>query len=379
MPRCAAFLMLALLLLAAPASSDTQIGREILIDGDSSDFLADETLFDPAEELSFDSWWGENNDIAQMKVTWDDVNLYVAVDGRIWDNNMLLFLDTNPFGGIQDHGNVNAWNRKLFFFGRRPDFFLGTWDNNTAPQFWRVKEGATSTVEQIGESEFVASATFSQGRPGAAMEGALPWALLFPNAEDGIVAAGAEIGLVAVVVSKSDYNSGPDCAPNNSIGMPQSTGDYAFIDNFALLRVDRDMNGEPDIGVSPASRVGDALSDVAPLAFLSPPDAPQRELVFLSHEVSPKAISPNGDGLLDLATIRFTLSTGAPVTVEIYDPLGGRIRRLAFEMPVDGELPFEIDWDGRDAYGEPVEPGIYLATVVVGRSERVKMPLAVVR
>ncbi len=366
-----------LILITPPIIAETQATRDIEIDGDSSDFLFDETLFSEAEELNFDSRW-DNNEIEQIKVTWDEENLYIAVDGRIWGNNLLLLLDTDPFGGAQDLAKINAWKRKLYFFGRKPDAFFGTWDNNTVPQFWMRSAGAENTFDQI-QSGFESVATFSQGRPGAAMEGALPWSLLYPNVADGVVPANAEIALVAVVVSKDDLRSGPDCAPNNSIGMPQSDGESAFLDNFAVLHIDRNADGHPDIAISPAGREGDALSSDPPLTFIRPPDAPQRNLVFQEKGITPRAFSPNADGALDVAVISFKLSSGAPVDIEIFGPLGRRVRTLAKELPVEEGISYEIEWDGRDHYGVVVEPGLYLATVVVGRSERIKLPVAVVR
>lgn len=365
-------------LVAGPAAATTAASRDILVDGDSSDFADDEAVFGPSEELDFDSRWGENNDISQMHVSWDSQNLYVAVDGRCWGNNVMLFLDSDPLGGIQDADRLNAWRRKLFFFGRRPDSFFGTWDNNPDPQYWRLRAGASSQVDQVSEGAYAAAATYSQGRPDAAMEVALPWDQLYPNLGVGTVPVGAEVALVAVVVTGADGLSGPDCAPNNSVGMPANSGDQAFINNFAILAVDRDGDGAPDLGVAPAGRTGDVVGDDPPLRFVWPPDAPQVQLEFLQVEAQRRAFSPDGDGIEDEAEVRFRVSTDAPVTVRVFDPLGRRVRHWEQFLAAAGE-DYLLTWDGRDDDGRPVEAGVYLMHLRAGLSDRVNLALAVLR
>ncbi len=354
--------------------------RDILLDGDSSDFTEDEELFGPGEELNFDSRWGENNDVNQIKVSWDSENLYVAVDGRCWGNNIMFFLDTDPAGGVSDMSKVNAWNRKFFFFGHRPDFFLGTWDGNTEPQFWRVPPGASQTVEQFMGS-LDTHATFSQGQPGAAMEAALPWPLLFPGLESGVVPVGAEIAMVAAVVSAHDFNSGPDVAPNSTQIMPDNPGDAAFIDNFAIVRVDRDEDGLPDLGVLPNLREGDAISATPPMGFRLTPSNNFIELTFSKLDVEPRAISPNGDGNADEVEFDIAFNADGLLNLDIYDSLGRRVRRLLVEKdPTDPlAVQWPVTWDGKDADGRVVDAGIYLARVEILFNERRNIPLAVLR
>jgi hypothetical protein len=365
--------------LTCPAFATTVANRDILIDGDSSDFAEDETLLGAGEELNFDSRWGENNDVNQIKLSWDLENLYVAVDGRCWGNNIILFLDTDPLGGIPDQGKVNAWNRKFFFFGHRPDFFLATWDTNTEPQFWRVQPGATQTVEQVNQSSFDASASFSQGRPDASMEAALPWTLIYPELELGSVPEDAEIAVVAAVVTSSDFNSGPDAAPNSSQPMPENEGDYAFIDNFAILRIDRDADGLPDLEVAPNLREGDAISHTPPMSLRLDPTQAGVDRAFTILEAEPKAISPNGDGRADAVDFRVALNGDGILNVDIYDALGRRIRRLLIERALSDGMEITPSWDGKDSDGRPVDAGVYIARVEILFNERRNIPLAVLR
>jgi hypothetical protein len=59
-----------------------------------------------------------------------------------------------------------------------------------------------------------------------------------------------------------------------------------------------------------------------------------------------------------LTEIRFRLGLGGPVRLEVFDPMGRRVRVLS-----DGSLPAgetRVIWDGRDAGGRPVAAGVYL-------------------
>jgi hypothetical protein len=60
-------------------------------------------------------------------------------------------------------------------------------------------------------------------------------------------------------------------------------------------------------------------------------------------------------------TIRFKMSVIGPVTVNIYDAVGNRIRVLAAEGTEAGGT--EIQWDGRDLNGAPVGSGMYVYEV----------------
>ena len=46
-------------------------------------------------ESPADSYWGEYNDVKQIKITWDQEYLYLAVDACSWDNNVMLFIKSS--------------------------------------------------------------------------------------------------------------------------------------------------------------------------------------------------------------------------------------------------------------------------------------------
>jgi flagellar hook assembly protein FlgD len=76
--------------------------------------------------------------------------------------------------------------------------------------------------------------------------------------------------------------------------------------------------------------------------------------------------TPNGDGINDYTTISYDLLylTGqAPVALRIYD----LARNQVAELPVAGSKSgrFQRPWDGRDARGELLLPGLYILQVEV--------------
>jgi hypothetical protein len=105
-------------------------------------------------------------------------------------------------------------------------------------------------------------------------------------------------------------------------------------------------------------------------------------------ELTPNPFSPNGDGINDNLAISYDITAvtrAADVTVRVLD-LSGRLVKELFrgESPsghYDSGLQAELLWDGRDAGGGLVPPGIYLLHVSVegdARSGRQMRTVAVV-
>jgi hypothetical protein len=71
------------------------------------------------------------------------------------------------------------------------------------------------------------------------------------------------------------------------------------------------------------------------------------------------AFSPNGDGIRDRASIRFSLQRSDDVTVSIVDREGSVVRRLANDRRLPGGRPLQFVWDGRNTGGRVVPDGPY--------------------
>lgn len=63
-------------------------------------------------------------------------------------------------------------------------------------------------------------------------------------------------------------------------------------------------------------------------------------------------------------TIRFSLKERAPVSVDIYDVTGRRVRSLVHETLDAGS--FSRDWDGTNGSGGLVSPGPYFVRMKTG-------------
>ena len=83
--------------------------------------------------------------------------------------------------------------------------------------------------------------------------------------------------------------------------------------------------------------------------------------------VEPAVFTPNGDGINDEASFRFTVvkvGDDSPVEVLIYDLQGRLIRRLVEQRALSTGA-YGIAWDGRDGQGVVAPPGVYLARLRV--------------
>ncbi len=98
--------------------------------------------------------------------------------------------------------------------------------------------------------------------------------------------------------------------------------------------------------------------------------------------VEPEAITPNGDGQDDFATIRYTLTgPGRVASVRIFDVQGRLVRYLIKNQTIgtDGSLR----WEGLDDRGETVRTGYYLVLIdsfdSAGNTQQFKKKVVVVQ
>ena len=112
------------------------------------------------------------------------------------------------------------------------------------------------------------------------------------------------------------------------------------------------------------ARSGNATQWVASQSLVVISDLQSSSLIE-GISVVPPVVTPNGDGVNDETTIRFSvfhLQTAKTLRVEIYDLAGRRRRDLSVvRSRPSGE--HRIVWNGRDNAGVRVPPGIYLARI----------------
>lgn len=412
----AALLTLALMAAALPASALTArslVGR-IEVDGLTTEYTDGEKIFginasaNAPEESASDSKWGPDNDVSQIRITWDADSLYIAGEAVIWGNNLVILVDVLPGRGLETMRQMNSWSRNFIFSDDfRPDLFGATWDGNTAPRLLIHQGGTRVDDQQSGvNGTFRAAATFQQNQRNRAMEFAIPWSVVF-LATEGLgttprwvpargetlqtFPAGAQLKVVAVVTAGGDNTGGPDSAPDNTQGHSTDGNQDVIVDNYAIVDLDRNddtglgaggPDGVADWGIEPKSRVTFKFAPpivARPLSLddirLSRPAfAPDRgEFVTFTPTLSPPV---DGSNPIDaLRTVNFSAG--------VFDFRGRLVRTLYDNRSRPAAFPadeFEDRWDGRDAAGVLVEPGIYLIrSVLEPNASRVVRPVVVVR
>lgn len=418
-------LALALPVAAAHARTARDLNARMRIDGYVTDFVpGDEEVFGldlrgVPQEARDDSKW-QNNEVYQIHVTWDAQYLYAAVSGRIWGNNMVLFLDTVPGRGLASMTALNSWRRNVNFdtFGRfpgdefMPDVFGATWDTNTNPRLITHLSGNQVDDQQVG-AEFRSVASFDQGNDNRSMELAIPWRNVFAGlggggTRDTVVTVGGvtdtlrrmprgvtSIKLAAFVTAGWDGSGGPDSAPDNLRGHTDDGNANVILDNYATLELDRNddtgmgfggPDGIPDWNVSPAERVSFRYA---------PPINPVRFSIG-DLTLDRPAFKPDlGEAVRFRVRLDPPLDPNEPIDVarratfsaNVYDAGGRWVRNLFLNANVPAlNAGQELDnagfsrWDGRDASGRVVDPGIYVLRVVIEPNlDRATRALVVVR
>ena len=101
------------------------------------------------------------------------------------------------------------------------------------------------------------------------------------------------------------------------------------------------------------------------------PISGDRGRLLANVRAAPATFTPNGDGVNDATAIAYDL-TGmafpAPVEVHVFTVAGHVVRRLTADNQSGGA--YAVEWDGTDAAGRTVPPGIYLFRVRLDSDSR---------
>ena len=298
----------------------------------------------PATRIVSDEWdsqWttagpNDTNDINGLYMTWDSTYLYLGIEGLLYGNSWLLYIDTDPGGafGESDLTALDTWERgaTLPF---PADFQYGCYQHQSAfdsDSFWKIT--SDTTAQDLSGAILSAFDSDHFYYTGGGSEMAIPWDVLY-GLGAGQVPPGASLSLVASICwdPEPDGELGGDQAPDNiSATVPE-------LDNFVTLTVDGNGDGLPDESNHPVG-----VGDVVPAAGGG--------LALLGNVPNP--FNPT-------TTIRFVIpgvsGEAHHARVDVYDIGGRRVTTL-----VDRPLPAgerSITWNGTAENGLPVSSGLY--------------------
>ena len=84
-------------------------------------------------------------------------------------------------------------------------------------------------------------------------------------------------------------------------------------------------------------------------------------------EIAPAIFTPNGDQINDVARVYYnllSLDVARPVEIAVYD-LSGRLIRIIHDAPERNGRYEDKTWDGLDAQGQLVPPGLYIVRLAI--------------
>ncbi len=311
----------------------------VAVDGEVDEYTEDEhVLTDPSD----DSFWGSNNELFGLYLTWDAEYLYVAVD-YVVQNNAVLLLIGNGEEGVRNINNLDWYPRNFQFNGPRMSHILALWngDLNTGGAR-RILD--SQHTEPIGNAE-LANTGYSGQR--GIFEAGIPWTEIYPHG----FPTGATLHLVGLIAG-GDHASGGESMPDNAL---LGFGGTGLINTYLKVTVDADQDGVPDSGQSLVS-----LTEVVTYEH--------RPLRFVHLSLNRRVFRPGDEVQLNLE-----ITQSADVLVEIFNDEGVRV--YAERYP---------DFPGQEAqtlaWTQPDWPtGIYILQVLLNGVVRDRRTFAVVR
>jgi hypothetical protein len=334
----AAFLALLLLGISAICAATTapDLSTRIRIDGSLDEYEFDEWVLDAStrfRELSNDSRWGTDNDISRIAVTWDLNYLYIAVEANNFSSILMTFLEHDN-GGISDLVSAAALRRNIVFSRITPNLVIEA--NPAEPEARAVVVSILEPPHYIDPGLY-RSRFYQPARGPGALEVALPWSSVMPPS--------GSIRVLAAVTAGSGTGVG-DAAPDPSVLLQSRRTAQARLDNAITIPVDRNNDGEADIGVSPRGEASFSFTQ-------EKPRIPDTGFVI---GLGRSAVLPDTGDPVKFWIEAVDLAEPAQfyLTCEVYSVSGNRVRVLfrdELRLYEPGVTPPEDTWDGRNDSG----------------------------
>lgn len=391
----------------ASAQSAADLRDRIVIDALLDDWQAVECVFRTAnlcsilaipapcttEEPADDSAWSRLQEVHQVKVTWDARYLYVGVQAVIADHALIVLLDTGA-GGLEDMTALREWRRAVRFSDAfTPDFLLTVRDRDRSPEFWRVR--AVQNLELIDASLYEATASFQSDMAGAALEAAIPWSVLFPEAPQQFNphplapadpmfvlptdAAAQGLRLQAVVVHAEEGLGAADVAPDPSSPLPLSYRDVVTLDRAARVdwRAESTVPQFVAFGAAVQTQTTARFVPDSSRTGVSPLDFRELQTYdLLGQQPTRLLLADAGHEIGFVFDFDDTSLQQVYVSASIYSMRGepmrvlyeNSLRRTAVATPPWGRFsnPSEDRWKGDGRRGTSVDAGMYLLSVTAG-------------
>jgi len=346
----------------------------------------------PDEERADDSAASSLHDVCQIRVTWDAGSLYVAAEGTLGGDALLLFLDWTPGGLLQASGVLGPWRRALRFGPEmQPDAFLAVRDAQPVPELWRAT--GSSQAIQVASADYAAAASFSAEADGRGLEAAIPWRVLFPAAALGVnpepgaptepmfvlpaAASTHGLRLAVAVVSAGEGLGALDVAPDNSGGVALDPRAVTLVDRAVFVNWDAARQGPPHFVDFGAAVQTQAAARFVPATVASATALRIENLRTFAGGSPSRLLLP--DAGIDLA-FAFDVAPPAPtaiyVTASLYSARGEQVRELYHDSRRVAGTPTGVSgafgdpgldrWDGRDGAGRDAPAGVYVLRLRAG-------------
>ncbi len=354
------FILLVLFPLESPSQTAHDLRGRIAVDGGLDDYNFAEWIIDQSTspyEPEGDSRWGRDNDIRRIALTWDDSNLYIAVDCSVSDASLVLLIDT-ACGGPDRLQDFTPFRRNIEFSGFSPNILV--WSSRESDRPTAVFEDCRQPARRIDNGAI--NAIMKRSLPGSgAFEAAVPWAFFGKTTADSAGLRLPETNMIlkmSTVITGGTASGAGDAAPDPTVNLDNDSTRTAVLDNFAIIVLDGNGDGVLDAGVEPRSAVDFRYKT----GFRTQP-IPELRLV-----VETKLFSPETGEKLRFRPLLPSGSYDSPLrmSASIYDS-SGKIIRTIFRNRLrnisgPGQAQWE-EWDGTDSNGKIVRGGIYMLLV----------------
>ena len=251
----------------------------ITVDGDLSDFAADEKT--PGDPVG-DSLYGKNNDLSTLYVTWDANNLYLGFDYVAWTSAVMYLVETGKSGGVSQfcksagYGGAFPANVK----GPGLDLMVAFWAPNKAnkpnPYVYLL---ANKTSQDITKNTGIKvqlsdKIDWSKFAHTGQVEVAIPFYVLY-GLGAGKVPKGAKLRIAGAVRGMTDDDGLGDVSPNPTGGVVNKNCTYSAsttLDKFHTVTLDQDQDGKPDKYWAPGPNSAGPKPDTKPWPDAAWPD-----------------------------------------------------------------------------------------------------------